>query len=407
MKISKKIFKKCKKLFSYVFLMAIYWTSYLIPKDKNLWIFGAWFGNKFADNPKYLYLYTKKNYPKKRVIWLSNNINVIKELKKEGNEVYKTYSMKGFLYSMRAMCIIVCTGLGDINRFAIAGSKKIELQHGVPFKKGGFDNTYFARKRVDENKFKKCILNYIPFFHMKPDLVISTSEESKKRLVPAFKYEEKNVIITGQPRNDVLFFNTKCSYIDKIKRKINFKYIFAYFPTCRGIGYGSTDLFTKYNFNIRLMQNSLEKLNGVLIIKPHHYNTFNIKTRGSFTNRIFLSSDQELPDIYPLTKQVDVLITDYSAIFIDFLLLNRPIIFAPFDLEEYTRTTDELYYNYNEVTPGPKSKNWDEVIKFMYESINEPEKYKKQRETVNTLFNFYKDGKSSERVYNEIMKILK
>jgi len=407
MKINKKIFKKWKILFSYILSIPIYWISYLFPKDKNLWIFGSWFGNKFADNSKYLFLYIKKKYPVKRIIWLSNNMDVIKELKKDENEVCKNYSLKGFLYSMRASCVIVCTGLGDVNRFAIAGSKKIELWHGTPLKKIGYDNTYFARKKLQENKFKKYILNCIPFLNIKADLVISTSEESKKKIMSAFKLEDNNVVITGQPRNDVLFSSTKCSYIDKIKRNINFKYIFTYIPTCRGIGYVDTDLFTKYNFDIRLMQNALEKLNGILIIKPHHYNTFKNKMNVSFNNRIFISSDQELPDIYPLIKQVDVLITDYSSIYFDFLLLNRPIIFAPFDFEEYIRTTDEFYYNYNEVTPGPKSKNWDDVIKYMYESINEPEKYKKQRETINALFNFYNDGKSSERVYNEIMNILK
>ncbi|MCV5480587.1 CDP-glycerol glycerophosphotransferase family protein, partial [Escherichia coli] len=52
----------------------------------------------------------------------------------------------------------------------------------------------------------------------------------------------------------------------------------------------------------------------------------------------------------------DFLITDYSSIYFDYLYLNRPIIFFPFDLEKYTASRD-FYLSYNEATPGVKVYN--------------------------------------------------
>ena len=59
-------------------------------------------------------------------------------------------------------------------------------------------------------------------------------------------------------------------------------------------------------------------------------------------------------DPYPLLKLIDVLITDYSSIYFDFMLTNKPIIFFPYDLEEYLMKSREMYFDYEEFTPGNK-----------------------------------------------------
>ncbi len=42
-------------------------------------------------------------------------------------------------------------------------------------------------------------------------------------------------------------------------------------------------------------------------------------------------------DLYEVVNAADLLITDYSSIYFDYLLLDRPIIFTPLDLEEYRK----------------------------------------------------------------------
>jgi CDP-glycerol glycerophosphotransferase (TagB/SpsB family) len=113
-----------------------------------------------------------------------------------------------------------------------------------------------------------------------------------------------------------------------------------------------------------------------------------------------------LPDIYPLLKRVNILITDYSSVYFDFLLLDRPIIFAPFDLHEFVCLDgQELFYEYDEVTPGPKATDWKEVLALVERSL-QTDDYKTQRREICQRFNEFHDGKNSERVYNIIKKSL-
>jgi CDP-glycerol glycerophosphotransferase (TagB/SpsB family) len=83
-------------------------------------------------------------------------------------------------------------------------------------------------------------------------------------------------------------------------------------------------------------------------------------------------------------------------------LLDRPIIFTPFDLEDYLKNDRELYYPYEDVTPGPIANNWSEVMKYIEEAIKYPDKYREQRQKVRDLFFQYVDGNSSKRVVDAI-----
>lgn len=48
-----------------------------VKKIKIFGFFGAWFGEKYADNSKYLFEYVNKNHPEIRVIWVTRNENII------------------------------------------------------------------------------------------------------------------------------------------------------------------------------------------------------------------------------------------------------------------------------------------------------------------------------------------
>ena len=155
------------------------------------------------------------------------------------------------------------------------------------------------------------------------------------------------------------------------------------------------------------MEEVLSKLKGFLLIKTHPVNSISnqvLLKQIEATKFIKIVSDSDIEgDIYPILRYTDVLITDYSSVYFDYLLLNRPIIFAPFDIDEYMKKDREFYDNYNDVTPGPKAKNWDEVLVYIKEAIREPEKYGKDRERICKIFNQYCDSNSSERVYKAIM----
>ena len=113
----------------------------------------------------------------------------------------------------------------------------------------------------------------------------------------------------------------------------------------------------------------------------------------------------ESEDASDLLPDMDILITDYSSVYIDYLLTGKPLIFAPFDLKEYLHNDKELYYSYEQVTPGPKCKNWKDVLKWV-EKYNDETLFSSDRSLLRDSFHKYTDSRSSERVYSEILHLI-
>jgi len=396
-------------------LLPAYWFSFIIPKDKNLWIFGAWLGGKFADNPKYLFLYVKNTRPEIRPVWLSHDQSLVRDLRGMGYEAYTAYSMKGLLVSVRAGCVITSTGIVDANRFVIGGARRVQLWHGTPLKKIGYDDKITqllneGRKGFTA-KLKNILRNLLPYSVEDDDMCISPSEEVSSKFASAFAMPKERVRLTGYPRNDAFFnvlwqMNRDASFVDRIRQITQCKHVIAYLPTHREEGRRRADyLFTSYGFNGDDFNRLLKRYDAALVIKTHYYNRLEDGFDG-VNSRIYMPSDSQLPDIYPLLKAADILITDYSSVYFDYLLLGRPIIFAPFDLEDYLKRDRELYYDYNTVTPGPKAKNWPEVLELIDRVMKEDE-WKENREQICMRFNEFRDGESSRRVFEEIRSLLK
>lgn len=83
-------------------------------------------------------------------------------------------------------------------------------------------------------------------------------------------------------------------------------------------------------------------------------------------------------DLYPLLPLSSALITDYSSIYMDYLLLDKPVLFLVPDLEDYMRRDRQLQFDPGEMTPGPKLGSWQEVIDSL-DSLREQDAYVEER----------------------------
>jgi len=323
------------------------------------------------------------------------------------------HSLRGILYSMRASCIIFSVGVSDVNLYTTKGTKSVQLWHGTPLKKfpaqgrqTPMRRSSYARRLIDEGL--RPNKNY--------DVVIATSDESKQTMKTVFN-DAREIAVTGYPRNDGLLGapwlnKLDDEYVRRIKREVDFQFLFLYVPTYRQEASRELDLFTRYGFEADTVNQTLRELGAILIIKTHLY--FRARpydghadpdSDGAGFERIFTLSDEDLPDIYPLLRETDVLITDYSSVLFDYLLLDRPIVFAPFDIQQYITADRELFYDYDQVTPGPKAKDWPDVLRLLREAI-EKDSWKAERREVCARFNKFKDSNNSERVFQVICRLL-
>jgi CDP-glycerol glycerophosphotransferase (TagB/SpsB family) len=377
-------------------LLPIYWLSYLIPKKKNLIVFGGSRGKHIADNASYLFNYMKqveKRYHVK-VIWLTKD----KLLENRYEKIYYIYSLKGFYYLTISKAAVISHHLDDLIPNLLGGKIIFQVWHGVPLKKIGYLADGWNERSEIQNTLIKLVMKIFPYLeYNKCDYVFTTSDNLIEIMKDSFDLPESNIIVTGQPRNDGLV-------IEKYKRKNKTKNI-VWMPTHRGRSKTNIEtLLLEYDFNFSEVEKFLERNNAYLLIKPHF-------TELTSLNKLFSSQNVSriklIADADPLEtlKDADILITDYSSVYFDYLLLDRPVIFTPFDYEFYKKEIAGFNFSYEEVTPGPKCFDWNHVLREI-EEIFEYDNYANIREEVNSKINLYQDDQSSRRVSERIVEIL-
>ncbi len=396
---------KRKKEF-FIFILGgffFYLISFIVPKKRNLWIFGAWEGMKYSDNSKYLFEYINKHDKKIICIWLAKNKRTIEIVRSNGFKAYHAYSIKGIILSIRAKVAFVTTNLFDITEFTIGKIKIVLLWHGTPLKKISYDNIF-----VKPSKLRKYLNSFFPFWRQdfSKYAITSTANTVSRSFSTAFKVPIENIMVTGYPRNDVLFSkeNTNSKIMKTIRSiKSNHYKIGIYMPTWRPEKYSIAKILQN---DIESLNKNLEKLKTVLLIKLHFMDLQLINDlKTDYSNIIFIKDEDIQQDIYPVLPHTDFLITDYSSVYFDYLLLNKPIIFTPFDMDDYLKDRD-FYYDYKDVTPGPIAKNWDDVINAIKDINDNPKLYEKERLKINDMFNKFKDGNSSQRIYEQVIKFI-
>ena len=113
---------------------------------------------------------------------------------------------------------------------------------------------------------------------------------------------------------------------------------------------------------------------------------------------IDMSENEELNDLLFIT---DVLITDYSSVVFEASLLDIPMLFYSFDLQNYISTRG-FYYEYDSFVPGKIVFNMDALIESIENQDFESEKiYAFKHKFFDEL-----DGKAGQRVANLILSLL-
>ena len=381
----------------------VWLATAILPKDKSLWIFGAWFGDSYSDNSKYLFDHANRYHPNIRAVWLTKNKAAYDLVKKHGDEVHFVNSFRGFLLRVVSGVWVTSAGIFDFNSFhtwPIGRVKIVELLHGTPLKSYGYDDPDYVDFSKGSNLAR---LHALPLNKLVglDDLYIAASDEVRYKWSTAFRIPLEMIKITGYPRTDVLFApeRPKVPITDLLSDLKRNSTLAIYLPTHRQGGETSISFLLN---DLNAINSRLAELHTILLVKVHRFHLKELgMSDGRLSNVIFVKDDDIDQDIYTILPETDLLITDYSSVYFDYLLLNKPIIFAPFDIDEYT-SDRPLYYDYYDVTPGPKARNWDEVADYIEKIIREGDEWGEQRQEVDIIFNAYHDGNSSQRVYEAI-----
>ncbi|MCM3668091.1 CDP-glycerol glycerophosphotransferase family protein [Mesobacillus maritimus] len=227
---------------------------------------------------------------------------------------------------------------------------------------------------------------------------IVSSKNIAKHYAEGFGIDNKNVKATGIPRTDIFFDDQYQQGVrDSLYEKYPFlkgKKVITFAPTFRGNGQLSAH-YPMEVLNLEKLYHSL-KDEYVFLFKIHPFvkNDFSIPYQYSDFFYDF-SSYREINDLLFIT---DVLITDYSSVCFEYALLNKPMLFFSYDVEDYVQKRD-FYYDYQSFIPGPLVRSTETLIKRIQEGNFEMHKIKP---FVNYFFDDL-DGKSSQRVVDQIV----
>ncbi|MGJ7437951.1 CDP-glycerol glycerophosphotransferase family protein [Streptococcus equinus] len=267
------------------------------------------------------------------------------------------------------------------------GQRKIFLTHGIPIKdtRGMFWAPY---ENTD---------------------IISTSEFAAYLRCKTFGGGDDIVKLLGFPRNDFLFKTDKGTeeYFNKIKKG---KFI-IWLPTFKrhNISVNRHDFDEDKDTDISILSpDFMEKLNNylktkdiLLLIKYHPSQNLDYVSLKSYSNIITLTNDQlekNNVDLYSLMGKSDALITDFSSVYIDYLLVDKPIAFELGDYKSYKNGRGFIVDNPLDFMPGEKINNPNDLYTFIDNVFNGVDKYQEERKNLKNKMHKYVDGNSSERV---------
>lgn len=364
-------------------------VSYTLSKffsskvNNNLLVFGSTNGQAYTGNSKVIFEYLC-NHSKYYCVWITGSEEVYRDLKKKQ---YRVVLNKNIIKTIKilkaAKYIFISHGFGDISYIDFSpDSKLIHLAHGISFKKGGHDLESNIMPIVEKIMNKKLVE------HM--DILIDSSEETKRHKMSRFGVNSNRIIVTGYPRNDILINHSE-DLESKIKRKLGIEKgydIILYAPTFRDYKY-TNPLTEKF---LGKLEKYLLEAKKYFLYKPHPF-TENINLK-QYKNMISIERNVDILDLLIIA---DILITDYSSVLYDFLLTMKPMIFFATDLDKYTEVRD-FYYNYETFVPGPIVKTGDQLIETLKNFNKLEDKYREKRKSMRDQFNKYHDGRATQRI---------
>lgn len=220
---------------------------------------------------------------------------------------------------------------------------------------------------------------------------------------------EKNVVINGEPVTDILYQNLKKYDLG------NYDKIGLWAPTFRQsdyLGYddSTASLLPLYaDGDYEKLNEMLEKLNIKLFVKLHDAQDLSGYRNDKYSHLEILS-DKEFSnkgyELYPMMKQIDFLLGDYSSVYLQFLLLNKPIGFVIPDIEEYKVKRGFVFENVLDYMPGAKIYEEQDLYDFFNSIKNGEDNFLQERKRVCDLVHYYQDGDNCKRAL-EIGKIYK
>lgn len=279
-----------------------------------------------------------------------------------------------------------------------AKHKFINLWHGIPLKRVGIASldlhTQYQEIKQEHSKLYKSI---------------ASSAIDKMAMASAFYPLTYNDIwLTGLPRHDFILRSEKNLPLDfqqessRLDKALSHKKLILFAPTFRN---DPNDSYTFSQQEKEQLFNTLEEHNALLGIREHMAEKKHTYLQQLQHESVIDLNADNYPNIELLYRKADLLITDYSSCFIDFMLTGKPMISFAYDYTRYTKEERGLFYDLEFAFPGKICQNSETLILEIKTLLSNPYLPNDIYRFKQKIFFEYMDDNNADRVCQNTLKI--
>ena len=269
------------------------------------------------------------------------------------------------------------------------GQVFIDTWHSITVKTLGFD---VPDGRISSGNMLRNLLM--------ADYILSANRFTTKVFRESYKLDglyEGMILETGHPRNDLVVGSARETVLRKLAaRGVSVdpnKKIILYAPTWRGTSFSNPTVdIDKYTSFVETVMRRIDTAQYQILVKPHQavykHLSAEEKASGKYVPRSI--------DANALLSAVDLLVSDYSSIYFDFMLTDRPILFYIPDLERYNEYRG-LYFTTDDL-PGPATDSAEQIADWICSIGKVQADYRARYQETKAWACEFDDGQVSKRV---------
>ena len=368
------------------------------PVKHKHWVLGADYGDEFREGSKYMIKYMLQYHKDYSCTYITNSNVLYNQLNEKGIPCELNFTKEGIRKIVESEVVITCRTINDILfAYKKKGRKHYYLVHGQPLKLAfnALPESYRKETWQRKNVLSRVFDYLCGGITMEDSTFLSATSEF---LLPFMDKEFGHKIpikVLGMPRNDVLFDNQEMLQ-ERWLGDIADKFVITYMPTHRKYGKGSVSPSPFINRSD--IQDWMRDNGVVLLVKQHPNMIPKLKDMKQTDVIRDITCDRLDPQV--CIYHSDVLITDFSSVWMDYLLLRRPILFYIYD--NFEQDDAGCHYDIREDPPGHFCKTEDELFALIKRT---KENYDSMRPSDHIVSKYHKyvDGNSCERYFNAIV----
>lgn len=399
--------------------------DYFYPKNPSYWAFSTHYlqSDLFIENQRAVFEQVKDVASITKLIFYRSNPDELQIENAVNCHFIKLGSFEGL--RLLAKCKVVFLANSIAMDYSLRWSDKhfsllklnyknriiINLWHGIALKRLFFAANEDVAKHTTRVKYRTQERKHYA------GLIASSDIDSYAMAAMFYPLNYQQIWLTGLPRNDFLtqaeeqlprYIQDSLGLIRHIKQD---KKLIVYAPTYRQTSVSETSHYYQFEqAEIDALKRLLQENNAVLGYRPHYFkNSEQYFNLDQFIDNqfIFDVSQAVVPEYSALARELDVLVTDYSSVYIEALYLNKPVICFGYDIEHYRTQEDGLLYDMDLAFPGPVVKCFADVLTAIHEKLHaNPQDIQREQATAKKLFFKYDDAQNSKRVVERIFGLL-